>query len=473
MCIFCINFFLTYLFIVFGLSSIYSQDTPSLSYIKYLEYVTDNHPLLTQAYNRAQFGQANQQMARGAFDPKLTFENQQKKYNDQLYYNQSGGSISIPTWFGLSLKGDYSINDGVFLNPEDKLPTDGLYSAGISLDASEGLWINKRMVTLKKAAIIINQTQAERDLLINELVTEASLAYFNWLLAYDNYQVNVQFRNNAAKRYEGVRQRALSGDIAMIDTVESFTNVQQRILSLSESEVNLVKARLEASNYLWGEDNIPLEISENSIPISVSDLEIDAFLGIENGGLDNFYLATHPKLNILEAKVGTLKIDRSLKRASLFPDLTANFNVLQSNLDQITPLNTEQYKAGVKVQLPLFLRKERGDLKITALKLSDAQLDFNFESVRIQNKVSQSVQAQRALVEQLDLSTGLVTNYSKLLIGEQQKFNAGESSLFVVISREQKLIESKIKLNTTFNKYLTNKAVLFNAMGLVIPSLEP
>ncbi|MDB4058974.1 hypothetical protein OAI18_02970 [Flavobacteriaceae bacterium] len=50
-------------------------------------------------------------------------------------------------------------------------------------------------------------------------------------------------------------------------------------------------------------------------------------------------------------------------------------------MDQITPLNTEQYKAGVKVQLPLFLRKERGDLKITALKLSDAQLDFNFESV--------------------------------------------------------------------------------------------
>ena len=189
--------------------------------------------------------------------------------------------------------------------------------------------------------------------------------------------------------------------------------MQQRILSLSESEVSLVKARLEASNYLWGEDNIPLEISDNSIPLSVSDLEIDAFLGIENGGLDNFYLATHPKLNILEAKVGALKIDRPLKRASLFPDVTANFNVLQSNLDQITPLNTEQYKAGVKVQLPLFLRKKRGDLKITALKLSDAQLDFNYESVRIQNKVSQNVQAQKSLVDQLDLSTELVTNYSK------------------------------------------------------------
>jgi len=142
-------------------------------------------------------------------------------------------------------------------------------------------------------------------------------------------------------------------------------------------------------------------------------------------------------------------------------------------LDQIAPLNTEQYKAGVKVQLPLFLRKERGDLKITALKLSDAELDFNYESVRIQNKVSQSLQAQKALVDQLDLSNGLVNNYSKLLSGEQQKFNAGESSLFVVISREQKLIESKIKLNRTYNKYLSNKANLFNAMGLVISTLKP
>ena len=76
-------------------------------------------------------------------------------------------------------------------------------------------------------------------------------------------------------------------------------------------------------------------------------------------------------------------------------------------------------------------------------------------------------------MSQLDLSTGLVSNYSKLLSGEQLKFNAGESSLFVVISREQKLIESKIKLNRTYNKYLSNKANLFNAMGLVIPTLKP
>lgn len=435
--------------------------------------MTEFHPLINKAYNRAAFGQANLQMSRGAFDPKVSFENQQKQYNDQLYYNQSGGSVSIPTWFGISLKGGYSINEGLYLNPEENLPDNGLYSAGISLDASEGLWINKRMATLKQASLIKDQTKSERDLLINELITEASNAYFNWLLAYENYQVNVAFKNNAEQRFEGVKERALQGDIAMIDTVESYTNVQQRYLSLSESEVALVQARLAASNYLWGADNIPLEISSQSIPLNITDLELESFLGIENGGLDNFYLITHPKLNILNAKIGGLKIERSLKRASFFPEVQANFNVLQSEVENFTPINTDQYKAGIKVQMPLFLRKERGALKITDLKLSDAELDLNYESVKIQNKVSQTVQAQVALNEQLNLSNELVSNYSTLLKGEQQKFNAGESSLFVVISREQKLIEAKIKFNTTLNKYLKNKAGLFNAMGLTVPSLLP
>jgi hypothetical protein len=58
----------SFLFVVFGFTSVFSQNAPTLGYSKYIEYVTNYHPLLNQAYNRAQFGRANQQMARGAFD---------------------------------------------------------------------------------------------------------------------------------------------------------------------------------------------------------------------------------------------------------------------------------------------------------------------------------------------------------------------------------------------------------------------
>jgi outer membrane protein TolC len=456
------------LFVFMSVLNAKAQEFPSLSYYEYLEYVKKNHPLVYQANNRAASGIANATMARGDFDPKLSFENNQKTFDGKEYFNQSNGSVSIPTWYGISLKGSYSQNEGVFLNPEEVLPANGLYSAGIEIDASEGLWINKRMATLKQAKFIINQTNSERLLLLNELVFEASKAYFNWLLAYGNLQVNERYLKNSEQRFEGVRMRALQGDIATIDTVESYTNVQQRMLELSQSKLDLIKARLEASNFLWEKDNIPLEISKLAVPLPINKNEIDQLLGIAEGVLDKFFLTRHPKLNVLQAQISVLEIDRSLKQAALFPDLTVNFNLLQTNTNNFIPLNTDQYKAGVRVSLPLFLRKERGALRLSNLKISDAKWDLSYENIIIQNKVEQNLQAQDFLLDQFVITGKMIQNYDRLLKGEQQKFSEGESSLFIVISREQKLIEALIMKNNIENKYLNTKISLFNSMALSI-----
>jgi len=456
------------LFVFMPVFYVKAQEFPSLSYSEYLEYVKENHPLVYQANNRAASGIANATIAKGAFDPSVSFENDQKTFDGREYFNQSNGSVTIPTWYGISLKGNYSQNEGIFLNPEEMLPINGLYSAGLEIDASEGLWINKRIATLKQAKFIIKQTNSERLLLINDLVFEASKAYFNWLMAYDNLKINERYLKNSEQRFVGVKSKAIQGDIATIDTVESLTNVQQRILELSQSKLDLIKARLEASNFLWEKDNVPLEISKVAVPLPIDKNEIDQLLGIAEGVLDKFFLTKHPKLNVLQAKINFLEIDRSLKQAALFPDLTINFNLLQTNINNFIPLNTDQYKAGFKVVLPLFLRKERGALRLSNLKISDAKLDLSYEDIIIQNKVEQNLQAQDFLLDQFEITTKMIQNYDRLLKGEQQKFSEGESSLFIVISREQKLIEALIKRNSIENKYLNIKISLFNSMALSI-----
>ena len=53
----------------------------------------------------------------------------------------------------------------------------------------------------------------------------------------------------------------------------------------------------------------------------------------------------------------------------------------------------------------------------------------------------------------------MVSDYQTLFAGEQQKFEAGESSLFLVNSRESKLIEGLLKaieLNTQQQKAQTS-----------------
>ncbi len=68
--------------------------------------------------------------------------------------------------------------------------------------------------------------------------------------------------------------------------------------------------------------------------------------------------------------------------------------------------------------------------------------------------------------DQANLYVQTVDNYSKLLTGERKKFDAGESSLFMVNSREVGYINSQIKYNELVTK--NKKAKLLTDYTLMI-----
>jgi hypothetical protein len=53
-----------------------------------------------------------------------------------------------------------------------------------------------------------------------------------------------------------------------------------------------------------------------------------------------------------------------------------------------------------------------------------------------------------------------------LLAAEERKFSFGESSLFLINSRESKLIDAVLKQNLVQNKYYAAKAKLFNSLAV-------
>ncbi|WP_246054188.1 hypothetical protein [Antarcticibacterium flavum] len=65
------------------------------------------------------------------------------------------------------------------------MPEDGLFSAGVSVDVGQGMFINQRMASLRTARIYRDQSLAERDLMVNEVLYDAALAYFDWLRVYN------------------------------------------------------------------------------------------------------------------------------------------------------------------------------------------------------------------------------------------------------------------------------------------------
>lgn len=441
------------------------SDTLVLGFNEYLGYVKKYHPIARQARLTISIGQANLMKARGGFDPKIEVDYERKKFKGTEYWDRLNGTFKIPTYFGIELKGAFEQAEGDFINPDETFPTDGLYSAGISASLARGFWINDRMATLRKAKFFREQSKADQDLLVNQVLYNASLAYFEWLKAYNEAEIFNNFLVNAAVRFEGVKRSALAGDIAIIDTVEAKIAVQNRALSLEQAKVKLVKRSLELSNFLWIND-VPVELQPNIIPDRNPEQEIDTTLEIFGKPLDSFTIDNHPKLRSMDFKIEGLTVDRRLKANRLLPKIDVEYNFLTENPDQINSFVTEEYKGGINFSFPVFLRKERGDLKLAKFKLRDAQFERDNAQVEIRNKVVAIYRELDSFLEQNRLIDNIVADYNTLLSAEERKFSFGESSLFLINSRESKLIDAELKQNEVQNKFFNSKAKLFKSLAI-------
>ncbi|MCB0399995.1 MAG: TolC family protein [Winogradskyella sp.] len=458
----------TLLLFCLGLSGFTQTDSINevLRFDEYLAYVKKFHPIVKQAELVIDESQAKLLKSRGAFDPKFEVDYDRKKFSGTEYYDKLNGMFKIPTWYGIELKATFEENSGEYLNPEGFVPEDGLYSAGVKMSVAQGFLINDRMASLKQAKLFREQAKADRDIFVNNILYEASLTYFQWLQAYNELKLFENFLTNAELRYRGIERGAEVGERADIDVVEARIAINQRRLSLEQSKVKLMKASLELSTFLWLENNIPVELQPNVIPDVDSEPIVDTTFNINQLREDEVIVETHPKMISLDYKLQSLEVDTKLKANRLLPKVDVEYNFITEVPEVARSFNTAEYKGGLNVSFPLFLRKERGDLRLAKLKMQDTEFEINATRVNLQNKINAIRQELDSYVTQNELVTQMVTDYSKMLEAEERKFILGESSLFLVNSRESKLIDGQLKAIEVQYKFFSTKAKLFNSLAV-------
>lgn len=442
----------------------FSQEIDVLLFSEYLGYVKKYHPIVKQANLIISESEAKLLSARGSFDPKLEVDYDRKKFKSTEYFDKLNTTFKIPTWYGIELKGNFEQNTGVFLNPESNVPTDGLYNVGVSVSVARGLLINERMATLKQAKLYKKQAKADNQLLINDILYEASKSYFQWLKTYQEKKVYEEFLDNAELRLQGIKRSSDLGEKPAIDTTEAQIAVNNRKLNLEKANLNYIKASLELSNFLWI-NNIPVEVRATIIPDTQITNYIDDVLQI-NTVATEVYLENHPKLQSLDYEYKGLEVESLLKKNNLLPRIDLQYNFLNEASEIINTLNTANYKAGLAINFPLFLRKERAELKLTNYKLQAIDFDKQVASLGLKNKINSVQQEISSYKSQIAIADNIVSDYSILLNGEEKKFDVGESSLFLINSRESKLIENKLKVIELENSLLKTKGKLFNILGI-------
>ncbi|MDI6031996.1 TolC family protein [Flavobacterium sp. LB2P84] len=455
--------FLAFLFLGFAATA---QDITSkeLTYTEFLGYVKKYHPLVKNANLEINKAQANLMMARGGFDPKIEVDFSKKQFKDKEYYSILNSSFKIPTWYGIEIKAGFDNSEGVYLNPQNTLPNQGLTSLGVTVPLGQGLFINQRMADVRKAKMQMQLSQSERKLQAITVLYDASLAYFNWKKNFNEVQLYEEYNNNAQIRFKGIQSLIKQGDKPAIDSVEAGIIVKNRKLSLEDSNLKLAKAKLELSNFLWLENNIPLEISDELIPETQLEFTIQESLKTNDLLNTDFSITNHPKINALQSKIDMLNVEKKLKANMLLPKIDVGYSYI-SEPSYIDNYQFEDYKIGLDFYFPLFLRKERGSLKLAKYKVQESEFTLDLEKVQLTNKINVQRMEIESLLRQKELIKGLVEDNLTMLNSEERLFSFGESSLFLINTRENNLVSAYLSKIALENRFYISNSELFKIMA--------
>ena len=165
---------LLFLFLFIGIN-LHGQNIVSkeFTYNEFIGYVKKYHPLVKNANLEINKAQANLMIARGGFDPKIEVDFTKKQFKDKDYYSILNSSFKIPTWYGIEIKAGFDNSEGIYLNPENTIPNQGLTSLGIIVPLGQGLLINQRMADIRKAKIQMQLSQSERKIQAIGILYEA------------------------------------------------------------------------------------------------------------------------------------------------------------------------------------------------------------------------------------------------------------------------------------------------------------
>lgn len=418
-----------------------------LSKDEVLSIVKQYHPLVKQASLKVDRYKAGVREARGGFDPYLKANAEQKTFDGTQYYSYFNPELKIPTWYGIELKaGAEEVYGSRIFN--ELTPGKSLY-AGVKVSALQGLIFDERRATLRKAQAMQEMTEAEQRLVVNNLLYESVSAYWDWVQSYRLYAVYNDVVNTSRARLKMVRIEYEQGNRPAIDTVEAWTQVQSYELLQNEALMNFFNAGFHLSTFLWVEDNEIMRWSERVVP-DTEDLEtfysdIDGLEPIIVQALSN-----HPKLQMVSAKLDVMKVEKKLKSQYLLPTLDINANVLNKGYELpselTTPFLENNYKFGVDFSVPLLLRKGRGAYKAAKLKLQETYLEQDYTTVTIENKIRSYYNEVSILENQIEMYTDAYNNFKRMYSGEMTRYRIGESTLFLVNARENKMLQAQQKL---------------------------
>ena len=408
-----------------------------------MSWTLTEHPLAEIATLTESRAPLLARQAQGAYDPQLKGDYERKSYLGKEYYDFGNAGVEWQSPLGLVLGGGYYLpDDGIFINPERNVPEAGQAYLSAKLPLLQGLLTDEARIGVQRAEVAGDRVRQTARVLRNELRYDLTLRYADWAYATRVLAIAIATEALIEQRLANTIGLVANGDKPAIDTLESRVALGNQRLVRAQAAVDLELARRNLAELYW-----PLLDNENTIPgtaLAAMPFALDTTVWV--GG--------HPELRELTLDITDLELERRLAREKEKPKLNVSYSLLGDGLDfgpeypgDDTPgVLSRAYKIGASLSYPIGNRQARSKTALTELKIQESTAKLTSKRIALVRKAEAYQQAASVYGAQLDEARLLVQQAERLLEAERTLFQLGESTQFLLNSREQSLQKARLTL---------------------------
>ncbi len=408
------------------------------------------HPLLDAARRDIDAAEAEQLAADGAFDP--LWRTRASVFAGGYDYARVDTLIEEPTpLWGASFFVGYRYGRGKIQDYYQELETlrYGEVRAGVQVPLWRNGPIDRRRAAIARADL--GYEIAELGVIASRIDTVrlATVRYVEWVAAGSRVEVAQTLLSIAVARDAQVAARAARGEMPAIERMENERLVLQREAGVVAADRGLVQAALELSLYYRGRDGRPRVPSAARLPASMP--EPRALDAASVGRARALAEARRPELQRFERARLQLEVDRDLADNQAAPAidlmLFASQDIGPRDTADVTlsRAHVPQIEAAVLVEIPVLNRVANGRSAAATAGMARVELQREFAIDRVRAEVRDAVSALDAARRRIALVRREVEVAGLLEAGERQRFEAGDSTLFVVNLREQATAEARLR----------------------------
>lgn len=378
--------------------------------------------------------QAKRMAAFAAFEPRIDLSSEGKDYGNDLQYRLDRAEARVGLPGGIDLVGGASQATGAFINPERKTPTEGLANFGISAPLGGALIFSDRQYAWGAASRDLELEEAKLDRVQRKVTLDAVKAYTFWQAQSEVQSAVDDALAVAAERLRLVREAFRLGERSEMDTLEAYLSWVDRRADAAKQQNLSAAAVADVERLLRGAEDISVNVRGARPEERPVILGPRAELSGTSPGAPNV-----PELAMAGAALRRERLATTTAWAQWLPAPYVDYRMIQWGGSAWNP-EAVQWKVGLAV--PLFNQKARADLAGAQARLRAAQANATATQNAVEVLRTQLEQQVQALDSERKALTSAETAAYALLQQERRRFALGESTMFILATRESKYLEA-------------------------------